>query len=691
MKFTVIHECISCLLMGNLFDQRFVLGILRRNRVFGLRSARVISMTELKLVKDDPWLEPYAEAITRRRDFFLSLPKPHSHLHQHFGLFQVEDGWLWREYAPRAQAVSLVGDFNQWDEKAHQARREKDGAWSLHLPSDCGLKHLSSYKIRVTGENGIHDRLSPFTTYAVQDEKNKDFASKVWAPGKSYQWQHSAPEKPSAPRIYEAHIGMATEREGVGTYDEFRTDILPRIAKLGYDTIQLMAVAEHPYYGSFGYHVANFFAPSSRFGTPDDLKALIDEAHRLGIVVLLDLVHSHTVKNFAEGIREFDGEAGFLLHSGPQAEHPDWDSLLFDYGHPVTRDFLLSNLRYWLEEFRFDGFRFDGVTSMLYHHHGNTAFDHYDKYFVHDVDQSAVAYLQLANQLVREINPEALTVAEDFSGMPGLCQEAKEGGLGFDYRLGMGVPDFWIKLLKHTPDEEWNLEKIWHELSNRRYGEKTVAYAESHDQALVGDKTLAFWLMDKEMYWHMNQASQSPEIDRGIALHKIIRLLTMVAGGEAWLNFMGNEFGHPEWVDFPREGNGWSHKHARRQWSLADHPDLKYEGLQNFEQAILELARDHQLLEAAPAKLLNLDQKNLCFQFERANLLFAVNLHPTESIEDYAFPVHQKGDFVHLLDSDQESFSGHGRLTTGSVHPSIKKKVSLYLPCRSIVVLGPRE
>jgi len=559
-----------------------------------------------------------------------------------------------------------VGDFNGWNPTANQAIKNDEGFWELDLPADCGLGHLSKFKIHVVGENGTHDRLSPFVEYAVQDEISKDFTAVLWMPEKDYQWQHAAPSKPTAPRIYEAHIGMATEREGVGTYDEFRTNLLPRLADLGYDTLQLMAVAEHPYYGSFGYHVANFFAVSSRFGTPSDLKALIDEAHRLGISVLLDLVHSHTVKNFSEGIREFDGSEGYLLHAGDRAEHPDWDSLLFDYGREETRSFLLSNLRYWLEEYHFDGFRFDGVTSMLYHHHGNTTFDHYDKYFLDGVDWDAVTYLQQANTLIREINPEALTIAEDFSGMPGLCQSPDDGGLGFDYRLGMGVPDFWIKLIKHTPDEEWDLNKIWNELSNRRYREKTVAYAESHDQALVGDKT----------------------IDRGIALHKIIRLLTMIAGGEAWLTFMGNEFGHPEWVDFPREGNGWSHKYARRQWSLADHPELKYEGLQNWEKAILALARDHQLLESAPAQLLNIDPKNLCLQFERGNLLFAINFHPTQSIESYQFPVHRKGDFVHLLDSDQAEFAGHGRLSKGSIHPSIEGKTNLYLPCRSMVVLA---
>ncbi|GHC41057.1 alpha-amylase family glycosyl hydrolase [Roseibacillus persicicus] len=647
--------------------------------------------SELALVRDDPWLTPYTNAIEARRDRFSEAwgtgLRSEAQLHRTNGLLFDEENqqWTYHEYAPHAHQLSLVGDFNNWDNNAHPATRDEHGNWHLTLPADT-LTHLSSYKVCVVGDNGTHHRLSPFTRYALQNEDTHEFTGTVWHPEETYQWKNEAPPKPTAPRIYEAHIGLATEREGVGTYDEFRTFVLPRIAKLGYDTVQLMAIAEHPYYGSFGYHVANFFAPSSRFGTPDELRAMVDEAHGLGITVVLDLVHSHTVKNFAEGIREFDGQEGYLLHSGPAGEHEQWDSLLFDYGHPATRGFLLSNLAYWLEDFRFDGFRFDGVTSMLYHHHGDTTFDHYDKYFYDGVDWSSVTYLQLANALIREINPQALTIAEDFSGMPGCCQPPEEGGLGFDYRLGMGIPDHWIKLLKHTPDEQWDLNVIWNQLSNRRFGEKTVAYAESHDQALVGDKTLAFWLMDKEMYWHMKKGDENPIIDRGIAFHKMIRLLTMIAGGEAWLSFIGNEFGHPEWLDFPREGNDWSYKYARRQWSLADNPKLKYGGLQNFEGAMLQLVRDHKVLESAPAQLLNIDQENLSIQFERANLIFALNFHPHNSIADYQFSTHVPGTFRHLLDTDQPEFDGLERLTPKTLHHALDGHLSAYLPARCAVV-----
>lgn len=542
------------------------------------------------------------------------------------------------------------------------------------------IREGMKYKVHVVGANGAHDRIPSHSRLVVQDDESKAFSAEV--PGQEdYRWQNAAPGPVKGPRIYEAHVGMATEEHRVGTYREFADDILPRIAKLGYNVVQLMAVAEHPYYGSFGYHVANYFAPSSRCGSPEDLKYLIDTAHGLGMAVLMDIVHSHSVKNFAEGLAAFDGEEGLYFHL---RDHPQWDSRLFDYGRREVCRFLLSNISYWMTEFRFDGFRFDGVTSMLYHHHGNIAFDHYDKHFKEGVDWDAVTYLQLANELIHEINPNTLSIAEDMSGMPGLCRPLSEGGIGFDYRLAMGIPDHWIKLLKHFADEDWSLDEIYSTLTNRRYGEKTIAYAESHDQALVGDKTLAFWLMDAAMYHHMAKGDDNAVIDRGMALHKILRLFTLALGGEGYLTFMGNEFGHPEWVDFPREGNDWSYQYARRQWSLADHPKLKYRELEAFDGAMMAIAE--KVLPTPGAQILNLDQANQSLQFERGNLIFAVNLSPSKSVADYEFPVPVEGDYRLISSSDDPKFGGHGRTDGSIIHPTVAGRLKIYLPCRTILV-----
>ena len=638
------------------------------------------------LVKIDPWLEPYADEIrarTRHREERLreygSL-REFARSHEVFGLHRIDGDWIFREWAPRAKALFLTGDFNGWSRTEHPLRRSQElGVWEIRIPGDF-IREGMKYKVQVVGANGAHDRIPSHARFVVQDEESKAFSAEVLS-STPYSWKNEAPGAITAPRIYEAHVGMATEEHRVGTYREFADDILPRIARLGYNVVQLMAVAEHPYYGSFGYHVANYFAPSSRCGSPDDLKYLIDTAHGLGLAVLMDIVHSHSVKNFAEGLAAFDGEEGLYFHLH---DHPQWDSRLFDYGRREVSRFLLSNLSYWMTEFRFDGFRFDGVTSMLYHHHGNIAFDHYDKYFTDGVEYDAVTYLQLANQLIHEINPEALSVAEDMSGMPGLCRPLAEGGMGFDYRLAMGIPDHWIKLLKHRADEDWDLHEIFHTLINRRYGEKTIAYAESHDQALVGDKTLAFWLMDAAMYHHMAKGDDNAVIDRGMALHKILRLLTLALGGEGYLTFMGNEFGHPEWVDFPREGNDWSYQHARRQWSLADHPDLKYSELEAFDAAIMTLAE--RVLPTPGAQLLNLDAANQCLQFERGNLIFAVNLSPATSVADYQFPVPAEGDYRIILSSDDPQFGGHDRIDTSLTYGTVAGQLKIYLPCRTMLV-----
>ncbi|CAI5476756.1 unnamed protein product [Closterium sp. Yama58-4] len=302
-----------------------------------------------------------------------------------------------------------------------------------------------------------------------------------------YQFKCPRPPKPVAPRIYEAHVGMSSEEPRVASYVQFANSVLPRIKAAGYNTIQLMAVAEHSYYASFGYHVTNFFAVSSRSGTPEDLKYLVDTAHSLGIRVLMDLIHSHASNNVSDGLNGFDfgqSAADSYFHTGERGYHKLWDSRCFNYSNWEVLRFLLSNLRYWLEEFQFDGFRFDGVTSMLYHHRGiGMSFSgEYHEYFSTSTDVDAVVYLMLANDLIHGVRPDATTIAEDVSGMPTLGLPVPIGGVGFDYRLAMAIPDRWIEYLKDRRDEEWSMREIVHTLTNRRYTEKCVAYAESHDQ-----------------------------------------------------------------------------------------------------------------------------------------------------------------------------------------------------------------
>ena len=633
----------------------------------------------LAIVEQDDWLKPVEGAMTERYAHFCRrlsgiertagslVDYANGYLYFGFQYDPVRRGWWFREWLPGAIDVYLFGDFNGWQRTELPLRRGAGGVWSIFLPDESfagRLVHGSRVKILVHGRNGWLERIPAYIRRVVQDEQSKDFSGQLWAPAEPFDWNGDRFDISSLGSlyIYECHVGMSQEKEGVGTYAEFAGTVLPRIKEDGYNVVQLMAVAEHPYYGSFGYHVSNFFAPSSRFGTPEDLKALIKRAHELGLAVVMDLVQAHYVKNINEGLNELDGTDHHYSLPGPAGEQPYWDSKLFDYGKPEVEHFLLSNVNYWLDEFNFDGYRFDGVTSMMYTHHGYTEFDSRDKYFT-DVNGDALAYLTLANKLVHDFRPGAVTIAEDVSGMPGMCAPVPDGGVGFDYRLGMAVPDFWIKLLKEVPDEEWNIWEMWHMMVDRLGTVKTVAYCESHDQALVGDKTLAFRLMDKQMYTDMNRSAENLVIDRGMALHKLIRLFTISLAGDAYLNFMGNEFGHPEWIDFPREGNGWSYAHARRQWSLSTNGFLRYSFLGEFDKAMIGLMRRYGVLASGFAYNHLMDEMNKTIVYShRGDLLFVFNWHPQRSIPGYEVPVPAPGRYRIVLSSDAKRFGGYGRI-----------------------------
>ncbi len=664
----------------------------------------------LDIIKNDPWLEPHAKAIEGRHAYYekrladltqggkISL-SDFATGHLYFGLHKTDEGWVFREWAPRATGIFLVGTFNQWQRlESFRLKKMENGIWEGKFPADC-IHHEDLYKLHVCWEGGFGERIPAWCNRVVQDKDTYIFSAQVWEPENKYRFKTARFRPDTSPLlIYEAHVGMSTEEERVGTYNEFRQNILPRVKENGYNAIQIMAIQEHPYYGSFGYHVSSFFAPSSRCGTPEELRELIDKAHEMGIAVIMDIVHSHAVKNETEGIARMDGSYDLYFHSNPERRnHQAWDSLCFDYGKNEVLHFLLSNCKYWLEEFKFDGFRFDGVTSMIYLSHGlEESFSNYSDYYNAGQDGDAICYLTLANKLIHEVNPHAITIAEEVSGMPGLAMKPEEGGYGFDYRMAMNIPDFWIKTIKEKKDEEWHPSAIWWETTNRRADEKTISYAESHDQALVGDKTIIFRLIDADMYWFMSKLMNSSlTVDRGLALHKMIRLVTATTMNGGYLNFMGNEFGHPEWVDFPREGNNWSYLYARRQWHLADDPNLKYHYLGDFDKAMIGLIRSVPDFQSTSLiKIWDKDDDNI-LAYMRNELLFVYNFHPQRSYCDYGILVPQ-GEYEIILDTDNPKFGGFG-LNDDTLHhftqydplyaPHDKGWLRLYLPARTAIVM----
>ncbi len=670
---------------------------------------------QLKIVKSDPYLQPYEAALQGRYDYAINKEKEitggktladWATGYLYFGLHHTDKGWVLREWAPNATAIYIKGDMNNWA-KSEDYRLQPigNGIWEAILPENA-MKHGQLYKLLVEWNGGYGERIPSYARRVVQDDNTKIFSAQVWAPAE-YKWKNktikNGKQKDGPLFIYECHIGMAGDAEKVSTYDEFRQNVLPRIANLGYNCIQIMAIQEHPYYGSFGYHVSNFFAASSRFGTPEELKALIDDAHSRGIAVIMDIVHSHAVKNELEGLGNFDGTPYQYFHDGARREHPAWDSLCFNYGKPEVLHFLLSNCKFWIDEYGFDGFRFDGVTSMMYLSHGlGEDFNGYGSYFNGNEDGDAIMYLTLANKLIHQVKKNAITIAEDMSGMPGLACPQKDGGVGFDYRLAMGIPDFWIKYIKEVKDEDWKAGHILYEMTNRRQDEKTISYAESHDQALVGDKTIIFRLIDSDMYWHFEHGHSTYMVDRGIALHKMIRLITASTVNGGYLTFMGNEFGHPEWIDFPREGNGWSYKYARRQWSLVDNPNFYFADLNRFDKAMVELLRKnlHMVKDENGTHLpwvytLWDNEGDQVVAYRRDNLVFVFNWNGQKSFSDYGI-LAAEGKYRVVLNTDAKEFAGFGLSDDSIEHftqpdPLYKKDhkgwLKLYLPARSAVVL----
>jgi 1,4-alpha-glucan branching enzyme len=656
------------------------------------------------IVENDPWLSPFAEIILRRQMKAYEKEKELTGEERvladfatgylYFGLHRTPEGWVFREWAPNATQIFLVGEFNNWHESPEWSLSRLDNhVWEIRLPEG-KMKHGDLYKLSIHWKRGNGHRLPSYARRVIQHDDTKVFDAQVWAPIVDHQWQNqNVNASGRSPFIYEAHVGMSTPEEKIGSYDEFRRNILPRIKKAGYNTIQLMAIQEHPYYGSFGYHVSNFFAVSSRFGTPTELKQLIDDAHGMDIAVIMDLVHSHSVKNEMEGLGNFDGTPYQYFHAGPRREHVAWDSLCFDYGRNEVLHFLLSNCKFWLDEYHFDGFRFDGVTSMLYYDHGlSRNFTEYGMYYDGQQDEDAITYIALANKLIRAVNPKAITIAEEMSGMPGLASPLEDGGYGFSFRMAMGVPDYWIKIIKERPDEDWNVSELYYELTSKRRDEKTISYAESHDQALVGDKTPIFRLMDKDMYFFMNKKSQNLIVERGLALHKMIRLVTAATGGGGYLNFMGNEFGHPEWIDFPREGNNWSYHYARRQWNLVDDINLKYHFLGDFDRDMIHLLQKNRLLEFPYCRLLADNRPDQVMAFEREDHVFVFNFNPFRSYTDYGIQV-QPGRYRIVLNTDNTNYGGKGHVDESiSYFAQVGIKLNdphflkMYIPSRTGIV-----
>lgn len=433
-----------------------------------------------------------------------------------FGLQRTQHGFRYREWAPAAVAMSLVGDFNDWDAQRHLCCRDARGIFETHVPDlpdgspaiRPGMRYKAMVHVRKEG-NRLHvePRVPAWARCTAQDPFTGDMCAVVPPQGlEEYAWCHPRPAPLPSPRVYEVHVGISSTSPIVADWSHLRHEVLPRVVALGYTALLLMAVQEHGLYCSFGYQVTSFFAPPSRFGSPVDLQALIDAAHGYGLQVFVELVHSHASANPHEGLHAFDGSDGLYFLDGPAGWHAEWGTRLFDFGRLEVLRFLLCQVCWFAEAYRVDGFRFDAVSTALYRHRSLDGHGRFDKglddYFGPNsgMDVAALTYFKLVNLLTHElVQPPLVTIAEEHSGLPGLCAPVLERGVGFDFRQAMGLAPLWERLLS-TPSARIDMAHLSEELCRRRIEERRLAYCECHDGSLVGGQSLAFRMMGAGMY-----------------------------------------------------------------------------------------------------------------------------------------------------------------------------------------------
>ncbi|KAK9673873.1 hypothetical protein RND81_12G195300 [Saponaria officinalis] len=542
------------------------------------------------------------------------------------------------------------------------------------------LQHGSKYRVYFNTPDGPLERIPAWATYVRLDGDGNQPCAVHWDPSPecAHKWKNNSPKRPKSLRIYECHVGISGSDPKVSSFLEFTEKVLPRVKDLGYNAIQLFGVIEHKDYFTAGYRVTNMYAVSSRFGTPEDFKRLVDEAHGLGLLVFLDIVHSYSAADEMVGLSLFDGTNDCYFHTGKRGHHKYWGTRIFKYGDVDVLQFLLSNLRWWIEEYHIDGFQFHSLPSMMYTHNGFATFTgDFEEYCNQYVDRDALLYLILANDILHFLHPNIITIAEDATLYPGLCEPSSQGGLGFDYYVNLAAPEMWLSFLENVPDNEWSMSKIVTTLmGNKIYTNKMLLYAENHSQSISGGRSFAEILFGTEV--GSNEASK---LLRGTSLHKVIRLITFTIGGSAYLNFMGNEFGHPKRVEFPTSNNNFSFELASRRWDLLSDQGL-HQKLFHFDQDMMKLDQKEKVLSRGLPNVHHVNDDTMVISYTRGPLLFIFNFHPTDSYERYSVGVDEAGEYQMILNSDEEKYSGQGAINADQYFQrSIRKRIDGFQNC----------
>ncbi|KAH9651980.1 SBE3 [Citrus sinensis] len=575
-----------------------------------------------------------------------------------------------------------------------------------------GIPHGSKYRVYFNTPDGPLERIPAWATYVQPDADGKEAFAIHWEPSPefAYKWRNTRPKVPKSLRIYECHVGISGSKPKISSFNEFTEKVLPHVKEAGYNVIQLFGVVEHKDYFTVGYRVTNLYAVSSRYGTPDDFKRLVDEAHGLGLLVFLDIVHSYSAADQMVGLSQFDGSNDCYFHTaqiiffcvvlyyahmipGKRGFHKYWGTRMFKYDDLDVLHFLLSNLNWWVVEYQIDGFQFHSLSSMIYTHNGFASLTgDLEEYCNQYVDKDALLYLILANEILHALHPNIITIAEDATYYPGLCEPTTQGGLGFDYFLNLSASEMWLSFLENTPDHEWSMSKIVSTLvGNGQYSDKMIMYAENHNQSISGGQSFAEILFGEI-------SEHSPDTNnlllRGCSLHKMIRLITFTIGGHAYLNFMGNEFGHPKRVEFPMPSNNFSFSLANRHWDLL--ANRLHSNLYSFDQELMKLDENAKVLLRGSPSVHHVNDAKMVICYMRGPLVFIFNFHPTDSYEDYSVGVEEAGEYQIILNTDESKFGGQGLIkehqylqrTISKRVDGLRNCIEVPLPSRTAQILA---
>ncbi|CAL5392773.1 unnamed protein product [Camellia sinensis] len=537
------------------------------------------------------------------------------------------------------------------------------------------IPHGSKYRVYFNTPDGPLERIPAWAPYVLPDADGKQAFAVHWEPPPEcvYKWKHKHPEAPKSLRIYECHIGISGSEPKIASFNDFTEKVLPHVKDAGYNVIQLIGLVEHKDYFTIGYRATNLFAVSSRYGTPDDFKRLVDEAHGLGLLVFLDIVHSYSAADEMVGLSLFDGSNDCYFHTGKRGYHKFWGTRMFKYGDIDVLHFLLSNLNWWVVEYQIDGFQFHSLASMIYTHNGFASFTgDMEEYCNQYVDKDALIYLILANEILHALHPSIITIAEDATLYPGLSEPTSLGGLGFDYFVNLSASEMWSSLLENVPDSDWSMSKIVSTLvGNRHSADKMLLYAENHNQSISGGRSFAEILFGETME---HASDKRALLFRGCSLHKMIRLITFTIGGHAYLNFMGNEFGHPKRVEFPMESNNFSFSLANRRWDLLEngvHSELLY-----FDKDMMNMDENERILSRGLPNIHHVNDTTMVTSYSRGPLLFIFNFHPTTSYENYSVGVEEAGEYQVILNTDEKKYGGQALIAQDQyIQRTISKRI----------------